>query len=725
MGIFDSEKQVSAASVVTKVLPDYDDPLPGIIAGSSITNLNISDELMKYMTEGYAKRAEDYYKYGRDHYSRGLPQTTRVNENINYNEIRRILETQEGSKVQITYARVNTEYASHYAAQYEQDVRNINTVTLRVGNNPPGATSGSTVYHVAITVASNYSTVTLHYSYSSMGSIVTGMNETIPLPYNTDLVYQVQYQKMIDEDTPSGIPIYWTYVKGTGTYPVLDTIPNGALNNTSDVYPIIPFYEDKTQIGNPANAGTPLYETSKKLIKKLGFKYEDVVTSLAEGTGESIGKGKGLYAYMYLGIEPTAGILPNYETATSEEKEEHLKNSQAALTYLINFFLQESPSAKSTKVQFDKWRTNIAKIKLPELTEIGITDGTFKTRIIYKYIDVSRHTGVIGEPGWCTNEVYISSIWDKNAGFFEGLEFAIDTSTLTYRRQESPTTYVQVVVCGLLQITNVFDGTGTAAVPRDAFKGEDSFLMVIPLYRSLVKQISSSLRNRLIHASMCFVFNSYQIQEIKWYQQNFWSFVYMAVAIVLSVPSGGASIGWAQIGIQAGLKAAAYALLVMYIKYLIFNELTKFVVDEFGAETAYVVAIVAMAYGKGAKSGAVPGMPWAIDLVSVGSSIWTATGKAIEDKTIELQEEFTELQAQIDIAQKELDKSKELLNTDTSVDPWLFVNPLPDLMFSQSVDSFINQRIHIGNPGTLTLGSPGNYVGLMLTLPTIDDTLTK
>jgi hypothetical protein len=732
MGIFDSKKEIHAASVTTKILEDYDDPLPGIVAGASITNQNIPEVINEYFTQGYFSRSQAFYKYGRDHYVRGLPDSSDVQENPNYKELRAIIESSISQRVLFGYVLVSSEYEVHYATQYLQDHRALNTVTMEVMIPPPGAGPGTPVYYVNTTVASNKQSLTIHYSYDTLGTIIPGMDETIALPYKDQIVYQLQYQTLNDALEVSGVPVYWMYVRGTGTYPTLDVTTNESFSQDERFYPIIPFYENKTQIGDPANEGTPLYDTSKKLVEKLGFDYEEIVTSLEEGTEESLGKDKGLYAYLFLGINPVSGILPNYETATTAEKNEYWKINQASIYYLMDFFTLEANKSKSTKSMFDEWRANPKKIKMPALTTIGITDNTFKAKFNYKYITSIRKTGSVGPVGFCTSEI----IPDESLGSYVGaggiagtlaaaFRYLHDITEIIYRKQETDTTYLEIVVCGLQQVMLIFNDTASVTYPIDALKDEDPYMMTIPLDRNIVTQMPNKYRNRVIHAAMCFVFNSYLIQEIKWYQQKFWSFAFTSLAIALSVPSGGASFTWAQVFSIAGLKAAAYALIVTYLRYLVFNEITAFAAKKLGVEATYILAIIAMAYGKGVQSGSLPGMPWAVDLLGAGTTMWSSTNKIVQEKSKDIQQQYLKMEEQTNIAEKELKKAEQLLNTSVDIDPWLFVNPLPDMLFGQSAESFIDSKAHNPNPGVLSLDSARNYVDLMLTLPTIDDTLTK
>lgn len=722
MDIFGSEYETLASSITVKVLKDFDDPLPGIVAAAVISNESITDNITDYLNNGWYSRSEKYYRYGRDHFARGLPDSAVTDYSPDYKEIRRIIETEVNSKILFNYVVLSTTSAPTYVAKYLQDVRQIDTKTYEISVYPPGITPvPSIMVYTGMDIAEDNLSVTLHYSYD----LILTFSETIPLPYQTELVYQVQYQLLDVNLETTGNPVYWLYVKGAGTYPTLDAPKTVPEDGDARYYPVVPFYENKIQIGDPANEGTPLYDTSKNLLKKFGFKYSEVVDSLAEGTEESIGKNKGIYAYMYLGAEVTAGILPNQNTASAEEKRINWEKNQATINYLIDYFSNLIPKSLVTKKTFNNFIVNSQKFMYPPFNATLISDGSFNIGLNYLYITRERKTGVIGHVGWCNNEYVYATVSGPLTGITAPSSYLLDSSLLIYRKQESATTYTELTVCGLAQVSYIFDNTSAKTFPKDAFRSEDPAIITVPLDRNIVREKSNHYRNRLIHSSLCFVFNAYQIVEIKWYATSLWQTIFTMAAIILAIPSGGTSFSWASLLTAAGLKAAAYALLIRFLKYLIYKELIKEVAKHYGVDIAYILAISMMAYGKFGNFNGLPKMPFAENFISIGNSMWSATKSVIQENMKELEKDKSTTDYQMKQAQKELDKAKKLLDTEADLNPWLFINPLPDLMFSHDATTFINLRVHNSNPGVATLLAPSNYVDLMLTLPTIDDTLTK
>lgn len=720
--------KIYRSSVTSKLLDDFDDPLPGILASTSSFKQDIPSALIDYLQTGWYSRAEKYYRYGKDYYARGLPSEVVTNTEINNKEIINIISSAVGTKILLIRSVLNENSQSHYVRQFLQDVRHMDYLTNEIPyeHRPPGLYLVYAITYIDYVIIGD--TFKLNYTYVSSGETFT-YYEILPIEFTQELIYQVEYKKLNEDLTSQEEPFFWMYEQGEGTYPILD-IPAANIEEVNGrYYPIVPFYEDKLRIGDPDDAGTALYDTSKKLVKKLGFDYQELSDSLAEGAEDTIGKNKGLWAYLYLAVEITAGIPRNYDTASSAEYYEEQKKNQAELAYLVEFFLQEQQNSIYNKSDYARWFLSDQSGTLtwwaaPNYNSFTITDGSFKSRCSYLYIDISYKEGNIGDIGWYASSFVPLTVW---LGNFDSAPLESDQSSLFIRKQLEFNLYLEIEIKGFNQQYEIKDALVFIPIISAFYTDPDKqTLITIPLDRTIVKtKLPNKFRNRLIHASIYLVFNSYLKADVKWYQTGFARFIFTVIAMYLAIPSGGSSFTWLSLLTVAGLKAAAYALLISYIKYLIFKELVKFIAKEFGVGAAFVFSMVLMAYGKLGTSKSFKGLPWASDLLAVGNNMWSASNQFLQDKAKEIQEEFNRLGAQEDVAQKELDRAQKLLDVDADLNPWLFVNPLPDLMFSQDADTFINTRIHVSNPGVAALSSPSNYVELMLTLPTIDDTLTK
>ena len=726
---FSNSKKITAASVTSRVLGDFDDPLPGIIAGAAVSGLDIAEEIINYNSNGLFRKTEQFYKYGRDYFVRGLPEQIVYNATIDNEEIKRILSgLNSNADIRIQYALLDTDPdIYHHVYQYLQDTRLRNPTTNIIGNSVGlGVITGSPIKFVEYNnVSGTFGYQQIKYTYTELGVDHT-IYETPPTMFTDRYVYQIAYN--IRNGLFNQSIKYFTYYISDGTYPVLSrTAPTGNAIPTEH-YPIIPFYEDKVQIGAESNKGTPLYDTSKKLLQKLGMDYKDVVNKLAEGTEESIGKDKGLYAYLLMSAEVTAGI-PKFADAgkTSAQLLTILKEAQPTINYLIEYFQYLE---KSQLYDISYWNTTekwVYVTQLPSRNVFEIQDGTYKQRFEFNYIQSQVKSGSIGEIGWCTNTYDLRTkdyttyiINDSSPSNRDTI--SINLSRMVYRKQLTIATYLEVVVDGLLQKTTIFGDTDAASSPAQAFK-EDPLLCCIPLHRPSVLKVENKLRNRLMHASLIFTFNAYEIVEVKWYQSSFWSFAINIAAIAFALPTGGMSLNWSTAFTAAALNAAAKAFLYYAFKYILISEAVQFVSRKLGAEVALALSAIFVLYGKfGSKTGAMPGLPWASEILNIGTTMWKSSNDAMKDQLQDVQADAAKLKDESTKLNDELAKAQNLLTQRNELDPWLFVNAPPDLLMGQSANDFIQIRKEM-NPGLVTIQSANNYVDLMLTLPTIDETL--
>lgn len=724
---FSNTKKTYASSVTTKVLEEFDDPLPGLVAGAAVTGQDLTTTIVDYFNGGIFSKTEKYFKYGRDHFVRGLPEEITINSTIDLDELKRIIETEEGFKIKIIYAVMNNDLVGlHYVSQYLQDIRGMDYITQKISITT-GITVpvGYSVYYKDLTYLDDFKYVQINYWVRSDSSPTTQTVHSELFEYNpgSNYIYQVQYVEM-DGRIPLSYGYYWSYTRGSGGHPTLDGAVVRDTSKRYSYYPVVPFYENKTQIGDPANKGTPLYDTSRTLVKKLGIDYEAIVESLAEGTDESIGKNKGLYAYMMLGAELTAGI-PKFADAgkTDAEKLIILKNAQATINYLIDYFSMLYASAYRDRADYDAWLDPEVKVSEPLYNTAAITDDSFKMIVQWNYIDYNVKPGVIGKLDWCTNEFVLYTTEYHTATGVTGIgAFAINSDSIILRKQITINSYVEIIVYGLVQRFTIFDDTDSITYLRDAFREENPALMTVPLHRNTVLMQPNRYRNRLMHAALVFVFNSYQIQEIKWYEDEAWGVVILIASIVFAIPTGGYSLTWNALFTVAAITAAAYAFLIMVIRYIIFREIIKLVAKEFGAETAFILALVLIAYGKGAKNGSLPGAPFASALMNAGTTMWSATSKYVQDQLKDLQKDYAKLDSETKKLNDELERAQNLLDNDMAIDPWLFVNPIPNLILGQGADEYMQISLN-QNPGIMALQAPSNYAEIMLTLPSTNDSL--
>lgn len=159
-------------------------------------------------------------------------------------------------------------------------------------------------------------------------------------------------------------------------------------------------------------------------------------------------------------------------------------------------------------------------------------------------------------------------------------------------------------------------------------------------------------RNALYYDSFRMVINSYDVQKVKWYQSGIFKVVFFAVALVISIYTGGAA-SW-----LAGLTAAADIGVVAVISYVLpailigvaVNYGMKFVVKAVGAEFAMilgaVVAVAALTAGSGSSFNMLgSSMPSASTLLQCSSALMNASNEIIYEEIMDVMQEIEQFQA--------------------------------------------------------------------------------
>ena len=305
MGLFSSKYKTHASTVTVKLMDKYENPLPGIIIGAVLSEDSITDAMNTYQTSGMYSSAIAYYNYGKNSYTRGLPTGNLRNTGVDADSVQALIESEIEAKIELLYVLYDNTFESHYVSMYLQDTREMNYTSKLVGVNPP--TSTGLVHYSHYTYDEAAKQISIVYLD---GDAITLVTEVIPFTYQTNKAYQVLYRLLDDELLPAVVdPVYWMFIEESvvpgdaNLFPDFDISPLPDSNYMS----IVPFYEDKEVFVTAAKEDTPLYITSKRLLKKLGLNYADLGASLAEGTSESLGKDKGLYCYFQLSAEVTAG----------------------------------------------------------------------------------------------------------------------------------------------------------------------------------------------------------------------------------------------------------------------------------------------------------------------------------------------------------------------------------------------------------------------------------
>ena len=490
----------------------------------------------------------------------------------------------------------------------------------------------------------------------------------------------------------NGTVHYWMYKAGVGTHPTLDTTFDPSYT-AGTFFPFVYFRRGKTAMGGDKTS--PVYLTSKKMLKYLGFDYEAMITSIHANPG--------------IGDVEQALMMMAVPASTTNPMEQR---------YLFDFFENQYDSnmVKSVPNNVGSWGALLTRFQSGFVTVIQ--DAAFKTTLSNQGVFKKRKVGVLGKVGTYTSGYHTEAFsYTRMEADMDGVvserPYTDSVTAHTYCRQVSDVLYDELTVYGLESNYLIYQGYSTTG------KGTSGNLLV-PIDRAVSSLYSMTEREQLYARSLHYVFNSVQITEVEWYQQAWFGDLLMVAAIVATVMTIGQDGGAMIAAVAAGkmtLEAAVLAMLVATGKYVAYTIAARLFVKAVGMEAAIVVAVLMAAAGvyKGMDTKAMATLPNAQVLLSLGSNISTAVSYTAGSLTSDLADEYNVFSADTKARKAELERAEDLLNKEE--------RQIPMLVLGESPDDFFLRTTHASNIGVSGIEALHSYVATALTLPTIQDSL--
>lgn len=734
-----SEKRIAVGTTISRVISDNQLPnsVKSGVTKALLKDGDIGDYVLEEMVNNIGTRAERMYAYGRDRYTHGLPsgQFMTGAENID-GVVGAVLLGIEGAAVELDYV--------HHGAPNNLHIGWLKLMALH-GYNPATnqltgltTTLGTPAYlHDMLVVVPQAKIASIEtqsleqwgiaaragYTPQRQGGNPTTQAMILPSDIRADPVGVAEVLRVeYVWSTPTGvkqgyflIPVtgydaqadyfhiryrvggvakYWMYRDGAGTYPTLDALFDTAPKINGNFFPFAYFrYNKSSEITNKT---TQTYKTSKKLTGYMGLDFDTVAEAIDSNPGIA-------------DVDSAILMLAVPANTANEIERRYLWE------FFNNLYLASSPEHRHRT----EGEAELAALRMEQLglraPGIVIQDTRFKMSLDNLGIYKRRKAGIIGPVGshqssFGTRALSYPITIEKEV--IEYTEYWVNINSHYYRRQVSKEYYDEIQVVGLRTLFHIYGGYSAV--------GEgDARLLIIPLDHSITQDFSIQDREVLYARSMHLVFNSLIVQKVKWYQTLLFQFVMIAVAIVITYITWGADGGTL---LATAIAAGAYLLVaelifIMVLEALIAKAIFKMFVKAVGIEAAFVIAIIAAAYGLGTSmnAGSVAGAPYADTLLSVASGLQQAIGAQIKlDMSNLLQQS-----AEQDLLQKEqtklLDTAKELLENSSILSPFV--------IFGEKPDAFYTRTVHSGNIGAVSVSAISYFVENALKLPELSDSL--
>lgn len=491
---------------------------------------------------------------------------------------------------------------------------------------------------------------------------------------------------------------YWLYEAGAGTYPVVDALHNSEHASNGSYFPFGYFRFNKTS--GIADKNSDWFKHSKKLMKYVGLDYEAVTTAIHENPG-----------------------IDDVEQAMLIMAVPAVTEDQMEMRYLFDYFNQlkeltggnlQAPRPPMTGGSLSEKIANTLDSSRTD-GSIVIQDARFKMALGFRHIFTKIIQGSIGAVDTYTSGYGSEIITETGTNTNGGGPVSWNTPVKYhyYRKQINETQYEEVRVMNLKMAYFIYE-------QYTAVGDENDDILLIPVDRSITRRYSIPDREKLYARGLHYVFNSRTITEVKWYQQGWFRFLLVIVAIVITIFSYGRT--WKTIGLAlaAGaitIQAVIYMLVIGIIKQLLIGLVIRLFVKVVGVKIAFIVAVVAAIAGsyQAIEAGSIAGAPWAKELITLSTSLAKGVNTELNRGFNQLQDEADAFSIFVKSEEKRLKEAQELLDNSN----WL----TPIIIFGEKPDDYYQRTVHSGNIGVLSLDAISAYVDVSLTLPKLTDTL--
>lgn len=730
-----------------------------IVLTSIMGNTDIVGDLLNDAMSGINVVADSVYRYGRDHYTLGLPEGSMAGvQAVSDTVVKPIIEAELAQGVVIDYSFIGALDGNTVVLPFLYSQRGYSRTAATISVHPFTLTPdineswGGTdipndqpVYVASVSIANTATAVTATIKYAHnyfvyTGEIVDGQStrdvetvteyfyDTVPVDpaHHVGEQYCITAYFLLDsqEAIIPGSYSLWFYRLATQVYPQLSVTGNTHFTNA--FMPIVPIRYANRNLNEDA---TELTVTSKKLLKKMHIDMDSICDSLAENPDIADID----HAYAMFGIH-----------ANSTDQDD--------LYYLTEHFDYLADVQNYTKAVHDA--TVMAGVSIlpyniqamfrftapsDDRDFISVMEHGLNMVVSFDYITSTIKNGVIGAKNFAskeirldygTREVEYSYSSDHGGTYWQTVQYA--KFKLIYRLQITDAQYKEVTIQNPGHSNSIYKTYAVITGCVDLLDPTNTNF-IVPVHYGIARRVPLSIRKRMFNNSLVLVINSIEKIKTKWYQSSFFKFFVTAIAVIGAVFTVGQST-WLT-GLTAAMGAGigelgvflAISGLKMLLTSIIMNYAFSFIAEALGVEFAAILGIVlaAAAVFGGFKGklpiGSIAQIPTSQTLLTASQGLLSAANRMVTDALTAIQAELIEWQEEASVQMEELNKVTELLKPTTLLNPldWVMSTQMAQVP-NESPTDFYERTIHSGNVGVKVLDVIGNYHKLMLKLPEPD-----
>jgi hypothetical protein len=744
---------ISCSTSVLRLMEPQVSPIPDAVLYAILSGDNISNSVANIVLGGMAMEIENLRRYAKNTYTLGLPQgstSTIFTAPVADIEsaIADALSLPLGVEVDTYFSDPLTVYyilLPFLTADRGYNVNNAKISIFPAGLELPlisstGADAINAVFlHTLDLDQTDQVTVTITY-----GILTSYLDDNLELQTD-DLAYfeeeqvissayQVggqyyiaSYYELDSGGVKTGDLKWWFYKIATDVYSALDGTPVPEIE--SMFLPVVPIRHNNLDLTREAVQETELYLTSKKLLKKASMDIDDLADKLNENPNiEDID-----HAYVMFGI--------SLET-----------ESNIGIWYLGEFFDFLSRGAAVNQWDYMNDMLNYHPPAVQSYTRntfntvmaggITASEYGFNIKIDFPAITTTFSAGSIGEIGTATKVLH------HNTAGGEEIE-ANDNGWMRYVSfpSNAKVVFTLQVSTNVIKTITVYDPIHQNYVYRthsvrtridnlyfDKIKyGEPNNNFIIPIHYGVAHQMDRIQQNALYEESLSIVINSYEKNDVAWYETDWFRFIIKAIGFILSFVG---SIGTFLTKLVGALLQPSVWVLVQFIVLklvysVVLSMVFKLIASAVGPEFAIILGVILAIYSIAGKSSMGKtsflgtDMPTADLLMTFSNALVGGAQEAVAEEIIEIGEDIVKLKDESTARFKRLEEMEELLNPE---------NPLPELLLTQNAaltehplssepSKFYDLMCHMGNIGTVTIHDViPEYVNMALYLENTDET---
>ena len=748
MGLFSTKKKHYVSTQVQRVIED--DMINNPVQTAALRSIfdedfKITDAIKYEALLGTHQLFNSYYRYGKDHYHYGLPDTTILSSdagvpaanlamtadvgqpiNIDYMYFRPLNSFHVGWKVlqeDYGYSEGSNKLTTLGDVYLEKMVAVHSTLAGRepeetsLGNFGNFSGAGETPERSALAPTNNIANLIMYEEERFEGTIDkiefhTATLDTEGVMQRSIIVYSLAaydlgeeyYQgrySLVTGDTDSG---YWIYNPADNVHTALTNIFDPPdYTNPGTYFPIAVFRSENVDRTADTYINTQEYITTEKLLSKIGMDFKAMGDSLNEA-GE-------------IDTVPQAVLLMGVPINSTDPLEIEYMHR-----YFSNIYEQLPADAKKEFTNtVDRESSYGSSPGTQASYAIQLSDADFEMKLSFESITRTYEAGTIGSVGDYTNTYAAApsvSQWSLNSNFSTE---DIAPRMRVFKHQTMP---------GVIEVIKVRHPKVRYRIYRDRGSegGADDDLLLIPIDRDIAKGMATTKTTQLYQKSLHFIFNSHQVQETKWYQSSAFSLLLQIVAVVITVLTIGAGSGFAA-ALAAGATAVAIfvvqQIVIFAIKSVIFSALFKEVAKAIGVENAFWLAVAAMVVGagKGIQAGKIVVNSTADLLLQAANGLVGGANAVMQDQFTSLMGDMEDFQTESSAQMKELEELSALLDAGIDIDPFAFIGSTPLDVAGETPENYLLRTAHSGNVGMQSVKIVQNFVNISLTLPTTNQSV--